>query len=311
VQNKGWQEPPRDSPPAGLDILHAVREVQMTRIRSGTEAHLARAIVFGLVAALTVASAGAQEKRVAAAASPVRPGRLVGVFDLDTGQPLEGVKVLDLRTGSSALTTNTGTLSLFFVDTSGTLVRITKLGYQAQSFFVANSVADTAGITVLLKATAPTLPTVVTNARGAAALTGKLSEFDERRRLGLGNFLTEDVLMKNENRRMSEIFAMVPGTSVVQGTTNAAWIATSRGPSLNKQPLTEMDRRRGAKNACYAAVVLDGTFVYQGMLGETLFDINSLQPSAIAGIEVYSGSNMPSKYDGTRNTCGLVVIWTK
>jgi hypothetical protein len=284
----------------------------MTRIRSSVDAHLARAIVFGFVTALTVGSAAAQDKRAATAASRVRPGRLVGVFDLDTGQPVEGVKVLDLRTGSSALTTSTGTLSLFFVDTAGTLVRITKLGYQAQSFFVANSVADTAGITVLLKATAPTLPTVVTNAKGAAPLTGKLSEFDERRRIGLGNFLTEDVLMKNENRRMSEIFAMVPGATAIQGTTNAAWIATSRGPSVTKQPLTEMDRRRGAKpNACYAAVVLDGTFVYQGMLGESLFDINSLQPSSIAGIEVYSTSNMPSKYDGTRNACGLVVIWTK
>ena len=53
--------------------------------------------------------------------------------------------MLDLRTGMSALTTNTGTLSLFFVDTAGTLIRIAKLGYEPQSFFVANALTNTAG----------------------------------------------------------------------------------------------------------------------------------------------------------------------
>jgi hypothetical protein len=65
-------------------------------------------------------------------------------------------------------------------------------------------------------------------------------------------------------------------------------------------------------NLCYSAVVLDGAFVYQGQDGETLFDLNSIEPSSIAGIEIYtSTATIPAKYNGTRSTCGLVVIWTK
>jgi hypothetical protein len=248
----------------------------------------------------------------ATGAAHVRVGRLVGVFDLDTGQPIDGARVLDLRTGWSALTTSTGTLSLFFVDTAGTLIRIAKLGYEPQSFFVANAVTDTAGITVLLKTTGQSLPAVVTNAKAAPTPMGKLAGFEERRRAGLGHFLTEDILMKNENRRLSEIFGLVGGAKVVQGSTNAAWIASNHGPPLHPFQLSEFDRRRGAKQGvCYAAVVLDGVFVFSANPGETLWDINSLQPGSIAGIEVYSSATTPSQYGGTRTACGLVMIWTK
>ena len=77
--------------------------------------------------------------------------------------------------------------------------------------------------------------------------------------------------------------------------------------------MTEMDRRMGAKGGlCYSAVVLDGAFVYQGMTGESLFDVNTLTVSELAGVEIYSGpATIPAKYNGTRVTCGLVVIWTK
>ena len=58
--------------------------------------------------------------------------------------------------------------------------------------------------------------------------------------------------------------------------------------------------------------MLDGIFVYQGHDGESLFDINSIQPADIGGVEVYtSTATIPPKYNGTRATCGLVVIWTK
>ena len=63
---------------------------------------------------------------------------------------------------------------------------------------------------------------------------------------------------------------------------------------------------------CFSAVVLDGAFVFQGNPGEPPFDINSISPTVIAGVEFYqSSATIPAKYNGTRNTCGLVVIWTR
>ena len=85
--------------------------------------------------------------------------RLLGVFDEDTGQPLAGVEVSDMLTGTSALTTVTGTVSLAFLSAGGSLVRVRKVGYAVQTLAVSQT--DTAGITVILKRVAE-LPAVVT-----------------------------------------------------------------------------------------------------------------------------------------------------
>ena len=102
-----------------------------------------------LLAAVLIASArgvGAQET---APAVRVRPGRLMGVFDAETGEPLFGARVLDISNGLSVETTVSGTVSLFFVDTAGGLLRITKLGYDPEMLLVANSTRDTVPLTLL------------------------------------------------------------------------------------------------------------------------------------------------------------------
>jgi hypothetical protein len=70
---------------------------------------------------------------------PGFPGRLVGVFDELTGQPVEGATVTDLLTRQSALTSRTGDLRLYFVDSVSSLVRIEKLGYLPLVMQVDNS----------------------------------------------------------------------------------------------------------------------------------------------------------------------------
>jgi hypothetical protein len=49
------------------------------------------------------------------------------------------------------------------------------------------------------------------------------------------------------------------------------------------------DRRRGAPaRRCYVDVYLDGVAVYGGPVG-SLFDVNSISPNSIEGIEFYAG----------------------
>jgi hypothetical protein len=76
--------------------------------------------------------------------------RMLGVFDGSTGDPVAGAEVRDTTSGTSALTSATGTLSLFFLPEGGATVRIRKAGMRDTTLFIAISPADTVPITLVL-----------------------------------------------------------------------------------------------------------------------------------------------------------------
>jgi hypothetical protein len=55
--------------------------------------------------------------------------RLLGVFDQETGEAIQGARVIDSSTGTYMNTSVTGTVSLFYLPEGSSLVRITKDGY--------------------------------------------------------------------------------------------------------------------------------------------------------------------------------------
>jgi hypothetical protein len=73
--------------------------------------------------------------------------RLLGVFDGETGDALPGVDVLDTLSGTSAKTTSTGTVSLFFVPEGTRGVRLHRDGYRDTTFTLTISPTDTIPLT--------------------------------------------------------------------------------------------------------------------------------------------------------------------
>jgi hypothetical protein len=232
-----------------------------------------------------------------------------------TDAPIPAAEVAIPSLGIAATTDSTGAFRLPGVRAGRQIVWVRRLGFSPLSAMLTFTAGDTLERDFMLAVNAQPLPQV--DVKAPAHLGPKLSEFEERRKEGFGHFITPEMIVKHENRQLSEIMSLISGPTVVRGTTNAAWIASRRGVQTpfqaGAQALTAFDRAKGAKSGvCYSAVVLDGVYVYQGLPGESLWDINSLQTTELAGIEYYSGgSTMPVKYNGTRNTCGLVVIWTK
>jgi hypothetical protein len=88
-----------------------------------------------------------EEPRVAPA--PYRM-RLLGVFDETTGDPLAGAMVTDTLSGTSALTTATGTVSLLFLPEGISGVRVTKAGYGEVKVGVSISARDTVPVTLVM-----------------------------------------------------------------------------------------------------------------------------------------------------------------
>src|SRR5476651_227865 len=70
--------------------------------------------------------------------------RLLGVYYELSAEPVDGVRASDVMNGTSMLTSSTGTVSLVFMPDGGGLVRLQKIGYETQTFFVAISPSDTA-----------------------------------------------------------------------------------------------------------------------------------------------------------------------
>jgi hypothetical protein len=71
------------------------------------------------------------------------------------------------------------------------------------------------------------------------------------------------------------------------------------------------DRRQGAMSQCYVQVIVDGIIRYRSQVEEKLFDVNSIAPDQLAGVEYYSGSTTPMQYSSPGTTCGTLIIWTR
>jgi hypothetical protein len=137
---------------------------------------------------------------------PAYRPRILGLFDERSGEPLEGVDVSDVLTGTTARSTSTGTVWLAFLPDGGGLVRIRKLGYAMQTMMVSISPADSLPITGLLSR-ATELAAVVTVDSAPRYAAPSLRAFEERRRVATsGFFIPETVVRKGRGAQHRELF---------------------------------------------------------------------------------------------------------
>ncbi len=227
---------------------------------------------------------------VAGSQTPSYRHRILGVFDAASGEPIEGAEVSDALSKTTALTTKTGTVTLAFLPEGGSLVRIRKIGYATQMMMVAISPADTVPLTVLLT-TAQTLPTVVTTDSAPKYLSPALRQFEERRRQGLGHFVTDSALRTRENRTtMTNIVRMFPSVTM---------ICPNRG--IRTGQCWPVSARRG----CPLVIYVDG-------VQSTDNDLQRMLIADYAGVEFYSGpATVPAMYNATGSDCGVLLFWTR
>src|SRR5579862_5822996 len=143
--------------------------------------------------------------------------------------------------------------------------------------------------------------------------------FYDRQRAGAGHFIDRATLAKAEGSPTHEVLSNVAGMNLMRaGSMDFAW--STRATSSNRcafcrnpagELLSQIDINRGAKVHCYMDVYLDGNPVYQYGRDPPmdLFDLDSLNPADIEGIEIYSSAaQMPPKFNRTSSGCGAIVI---
>jgi hypothetical protein len=261
-----------------------------------------------LLAALAFAALSALPARARAQADTVGGlvvhVRVIGIFDPVTGLPVVGAEVKDILTGLSAVTSPTGTVALP-MDTSGAFLRVRKTGYNMNTFLIPNGTADSLPITLTIDRVAQMLPTMITNAKGVAR-----TAVDTSRKLELTGFY---------DRRLQ---GQAPATSYISQAQIDAW-----QPKL----LADLVARTGRPWMWGCTIYIDGAKAdippmspepgrYKRNLTTGIDEL--LDPSMVAGIEVYRSSEVPAQYNATLTGGGamtngatdagcVTLIWTR
>ena len=220
--------------------------------------------------------------------------RLIGVYSAASGDPVEGVEVLDMASKTSALTTKTGTATLSFLPSGTSLLRLRKLGYESFMTVVTISAADTLPVTVLLKPAVQTLPAVVSKDVAPRHLSPGLRDFEDRRRSGIhGSFVGEDAMRKQDDKRITWFVRQFPGVKV--GCRNSVCTATATRVQSKYAVLG---------GACLVEIYVDGA-VWSDP------DLEKLRVDEFAAMEHYVGASIPMPYNKTGSTCGVLLLWRR
>ena len=222
-------------------------------------------------------------------------GRILGVYDEATFQPIAGADIIDLATRTMARTSATGTVSLRWLGAGTNFLQIRKLGYAAKLQPVSVSPTDTTSVTVVLTPLTQTLPAVLTKVRSAG---------DTVRKLELNGFY---------DRRLTS------------GAPSSAFVTAEK---LEKLSLLNDLPRISGRALCLENLYLDGVRVQvptlrdRAMQGKRVIVApprrngvdEILTPDQVVAVELYKPGDVPVQYDAPvrrGSPCGATLIWTK
>lgn len=222
------------------------------------------------------------------AGAQVMTGILTGSVQGATGEPLEGAVItVGRRVGT---TDAAGQFRMSGLDAGPNVATVRRLGYQMRTFPVMiERGTTTPPIEVVLIPVPQGLEPVMVQARRDARDL-QLTGFYDRQRAGIGRFITRDQIERRRSSSFMEVLrSMVPGMQLT---------GTGRTPNRSVQL---------RNSRCAPLIVLDGFPMYGSG-----FDLTSINPVTVLGIEVYSGpATVPSRFRSLTNseTCGVIAIW--
>jgi len=244
-------------------------------------------------------------------AVPRAPIRILGVFDEETGQAVQGVEITDMSTGTSAVTTATGTVSLAFLRPGDNQIRVRKVGYAIQTLDVSISPSDSTPVTVVVKRVTE-LPTVVTKDAAPRYISPALRGFEERRKNATaGYFIPDSILRRSENRQLANVLmANAPGVMIAQRS-SATFLTKSPRCSNGGQPDVYIDGVALA-HLPDPRWPLPPARRNQPDTRDIPIDLSQFQVSSLSGIEFYpDNATMPVQFSRTSAGCGALFLWTR
>jgi hypothetical protein len=208
--------------------------------------------------------------------------------------PIAGAIVEIVHPAIRVETGESGRFQLLAVPPGQYLVVVRKLGYRPVVGVVELPASDTVRIDYTLEKLSMLDTVRVVDKR----LSPRMAEFEDRRRYGVGQFVTTEQIEKRNSVFATELVRTFTGLTVkMEGRTSVA--ISGRTSS------TKIATKGGQQ--CYTDVYVDGVHLPSPV---NLDDLPS--PKDLAGIEYYHGpATAPLQFGKMGSTCGLLLIWTK
>ena len=267
--------------------------------------HMSYRVVFwalGLVGAqaLTSSSLMAQERARRLSADTIRITEALGVVDgivTDSNLvPLRGAFVSVLNSSIRVGTGPNGRFRITRIPPGQFLLIVRRGGYRPTSAMIDVLARDTLRLAYTLAAAPANMLEGVNVTEKAVSL--RMMEFEQRRKLGMGQFLTAEQI-----DRAGSVYA----TELMRRFSNMT-VSPSRTQSMTEYfALSNREAGSLTMGACPLTVYVDQVPM------PTPFNLDLLPtPKSIGGIEVYGGSaTIPMQYSGMNRGCGVILVWTK
>lgn len=175
------------------------------------------------------------------------------------------------------------------------LVIVKRVGYRPTSSVIDIPSADTVRLSYTLERAAESLEPMVVTERAPLA---KLSEFEARRRQGVGEFMTAEQIRVQNPVYPTELIRRFKTVNVSPNHSKA---------TAEYYALSTREGANPSLGACPMQVFLDQVPLPMP------FNLDLLpSPREIVGIEVYAGSaTIPPQFNGPDRGCGVILVWTR
>ena len=282
-------------PAAGTMALTATRGEDSTdriEVQIPAEGFLRRELYIGPSHTVVTAPEAQRGDTVARPPRRVRvgDGRLTGrVVRIADGRPLAGARV-GILNGPQTTANELGEWTLLNAPAGTRMLDVRGVGYYPESRPV-DVVAGAAPVRSALFTLSAMLDTVKVSA-SRLRFNSDQSGFEDRRRSGVGRYLTPTDIARRGAMVTSDIFRSMPG------------VRLEIGPGGFEKQITI----NGPFGYCQPSIYLDG-FRFDNISAGDIDDWAS--PGRLSGVEIYSEASVPPQYQQGMTGCGTILLWTR
>lgn len=212
-----------------------------------------------------------------------------GVIRDTAGLAIAGAEVVVEGGGKATISGEDGAYVLRDVSVGSRRLHVRRLGFRPTLMDIELTPDGLSAVEIQLVEVVQQLAPVAVLAR-KDAFEYRLAGYYERRERKVGHFVSRERIERTHSFSFTDLLREIPGVTIrVIGS------------------LTKAVRLRGA--SCPPLVFLDGI-----PAPAAEFDLESIDPGIVEGVEVYSGSaTVPAEFAGPRNLdrCGVVAIWSR